>query len=248
MRLDFEEERVERWSVQGSERRGQARRGQAEREEERTMMDILYLVDRLENLVANSRRMPLMNQLIIKEGDILNVIDQMRTSIPEEIKQARRIIQEKERILAQAQADASGLLTRAREETERAMNREGLLRVAEQRSHEMVQQATEHAQQMVRNAEEHCEQLKNDADGYAMETLRNLREHLLSVETDIARTVLSIERGIDSLEEQPEAVEGEEYLEEEEEEMEETPPQRQVPRRASLAADTMGGPMQPPRA
>ena len=127
----------------------------------------------------------------------------MRTSIPEEIKQARRIIQEKERILAQAQADASGLLTRAREETERAMNREGLLRVAEQRSHDMVQQATEHAQQMVRSAEEHCEQLKNDADGYAMETLRNLREHLLSVETDIARTVLSIERGIDSLEEQP---------------------------------------------
>src|SRR6266480_8075228 len=144
-------------------------RGQEEREEERLSMDILYLIDRLENLIANSRRMPLMNQLIIKEGDILNVIDQMRTSIPEEIKQARRIIQEKERILAQAQADASGLLTRAREETERAMNREGLLRVAEQRSHEMVQQATEHAQQMVRSAEEHCEQLKNDADGYAME-------------------------------------------------------------------------------
>src|SRR2546421_428213 len=66
-------------------------------------MDILYLVDRLENLIASSRRMPVVNQVMIKEGDILNIVDQMRTSIPDEIKQARRIIQEKERILAQAQ-------------------------------------------------------------------------------------------------------------------------------------------------
>ncbi|MBO0778136.1 MAG: hypothetical protein J2P37_04840, partial [Ktedonobacteraceae bacterium] len=61
-------------------------------------MDILYLIDRLDNLIASSRRMPLLNQIIVKESDILSVIDQMRTSIPEEIKQARRVIQEKERI------------------------------------------------------------------------------------------------------------------------------------------------------
>ena len=58
-------------------------------------MDILYLVDRLENLIAGSRRMPLVNQIILKEGDILNIVDQMRTTIPDEIKQARRVIQEK---------------------------------------------------------------------------------------------------------------------------------------------------------
>ena len=42
-------------------------------------MDILYLVDRLENLVSSSRRMPLVNQVLIKEADILNIIDEMRT-------------------------------------------------------------------------------------------------------------------------------------------------------------------------
>ena len=79
-------------------------------------MDILYLVDRLENLIASSRRMPLVNQIIVKENDLFSIIDQMRISIPDEIKQARRIIQEKERILAQAQAEASNLLNRVREE------------------------------------------------------------------------------------------------------------------------------------
>jgi len=80
----------------------------------RISVDILYLVDRLENLIASSRRMPLVNQIIIKEADILSIVDQMRTSIPDEIKQARRIIQEKERILAQAQARSTALLEWAR--------------------------------------------------------------------------------------------------------------------------------------
>lgn len=202
-------------------------------------MDILYLVDRLENLLASSRRMPLVNSIMIKEADILNIVDSMRTSIPDEIKQARRIIQEKERILAQAQADANALLTRAREESERAVNREGLLRMAEERS-----------QEMVRMGEEKAEQLKNEADGYVVETLRALRDHLTSIETEIGRSILSIEKGLTSLEDGTGEVGGadEDYAdyedgEDEVEPLREQPGMRSVPRRASLAADTMGGPM-----
>src|SRR5260370_27081901 len=151
-------------------------------------VDILYLVDRLENLIGGSRKMPLVNQIIIKESDILNIVDQLRTTIPDEIKQARRVIQDKERILAQAQAEANALLARAREESEQAVNREGLLKAAEARSHEMLQRA-----------EEEIEQLKGEADGYVVETLRALRDHLTSIETDIGRSILSIEKGLDSL-------------------------------------------------
>ncbi|GCE47253.1 hypothetical protein EI42_00780 [Thermosporothrix hazakensis] len=204
-------------------------------------MDILYLIDRLENLIASSRRVPLTNQVILKEGDILNIIDQMRTSIPEEVKQARRIIQEKERILAQAQADASALLARAQEETNRAIDREGLLVIAEERSQEMIQSANLRSQDIIRRAEEHAEQLKADADGYALETLRNLREHLLHVETEVSRTILSIERGIDSLQDQPTTILEEEVVEEEENTLPE-PSDLPTPRRSSLAADTIGGP------
>src|SRR5437588_12611386 len=163
-------------------------------------MDILYLVDRLENLITSSKKMPLSNSLLVKESEILKIIELMRTAIPDEIKQARRIIQEKERILAQAQADASTLLARAREETERVMNREGLLRTAEARSHELVRQAEERARSVVVKAEEHGEQLKADADNYVAETLSNLKDHLASIEMDVSRTILSIEKGLESLE------------------------------------------------
>jgi hypothetical protein len=204
-------------------------------------MDILYLVDRLENLVASSKKMPLVNQIILKEADLLTIIEQMRTSIPGEVKQARRIIQEKERILAQAQADATKLIAHTHEETERAMNREGLLRNAEERSQEIIRRANEQAQALVRRAESHTEQMQIESDTYAAETLRNLREHLLNVEMEIERTVMSIERGLESLEERPP-----EEIATQEQAHEEAPgniaPQ---PRRASLAADTIGGPNYP---
>ncbi len=195
-------------------------------------IDILYLVDRLENLIVSSRRMPLVNQIMVKEADILSIIDQMRISIPDEIQQARRIIQDKERILAQAQADANKLMTRAREESERTLNREGLLRIAEERS-----------QEMLRLADENAEQLRVEADAYVAETLRALRDHLANIELDVGRSILSIEKGLASLEQFPEGEEeGEEEAYEEDPQVSQ-PIARPVPRRASLAVDTMGGPM-----
>lgn len=213
-------------------------------------MDILYLVDRLENLIASSRRMPLVNQIILKETDILPIIEQMRTSIPDEVKQARRIIQEKERIIAQAQAEASNLLARANEESERAINREGLLHSAEERSKKLLWQAEEQANTLIQQAEEQGEHLKGDADAYVMETLRNLREHLTGVETDVSRTILSIERGLESMEQQQtDRHDVDENVRENadygEPEAEEKRPIQPLPRRASLAVDTMGGPTFP---
>jgi hypothetical protein len=180
--------------------------------------DILFLVNRLDNLIASSRKMPLVDQLLVKEADIRSIIHEMRIAIPDEIKQARRIIQDKERILAQA-----------REESERALKREGLLHSAEERS-----------QEILRLADEKAEQIKVEADAYVVETLRALRDHLSTIEMDVGRSILSIEKGLASLEEVPE--EEDVYEEEEEEAEDKQPPSRPTPRRASLAADTMGGP------
>jgi len=191
--------------------------------------------------------MPLVNQVLIKEADISNIIDSMRTAIPDEIRQARRITQEKERIIAQAQAEASTLLTRAREETERAMNREGLLRAAEDRSQEMVRNAEIRSQELVRRAEAQAEQMKTEADGYVAETLRALRDHLSSIEMDVGRSIMSIEKGLESLEmpveEEQDGEEGYEEFEEVQAVQDIQAQPRAVPRRASLAVDTMGGPM-----
>lgn len=184
-------------------------------------IDILYLVGRLENLITNSRRVPLVNQIMVKEADILSIIDQMRTSIPDEFKQARAIIHDKERILAQAQADANKLIARAQEKAEEAVHREGLLRLADEKA----------------------EQIKVEADVYVAETLRALRDHLTSIEMDIDRSILSIEKGLASLELPDEEGEEDEYEEDGNGQPEISSQVKTMPRSASLAVDTMGGPV-----
>lgn len=184
-------------------------------------IDILYLVDRLENLITSSRRVPLVNQIMVKEADFLSIIDQMRTSIPDEFKQARAIIHDKERILAQAQVDANKLMARAQEKAEEAVHREGLLRLADEKA----------------------EQIKVEADAYVAETLRALRDHLSSIEMDIDRSILSIEKGLASLELPAEEGEEDAYEEVGKEQRDVPLPVKTMPRSASLAVDTMGGPI-----
>jgi hypothetical protein len=120
------------------------------------------------------------------------------------------------------------------------MNREGLLRVADERS-----------QELMRRAEANAEQLKTEADAYVAETLRALRDHLSAIEMEVGRSILSIEKGLSSLELLPEeegyaegddAGESEELYDDYEEPTNASPP-RPIPRRSSLAVDTMGGPM-----
>ena len=81
-------------------------------------MDILHLVDRLEELFNESRPIPLTHSVIIDEDRMLDLIDQMRVAIPEEVKKAQQVLSQRDRILAQAQEEANRTLSLAREKSE----------------------------------------------------------------------------------------------------------------------------------
>jgi F0F1-type ATP synthase membrane subunit b/b' len=130
------------------------------------------------------------------------------------------------------------------------MNRDGLLRAAEGRSQELIRQAEGQAQELVQQAKRHTEHLKNDADAYVSETLHGLKEHLTSIETEVSRTILSIDRGLESIAmqgaEEDAAEEDASYEAYEDEEDDGHELQEEIqPRRASLANDTIGGPTFP---
>ncbi len=162
-------------------------------------MDILNLVDRLESLITSSQRMPIGNRVLVREQEVLQLIDQMRAAVPEEIKQARRLNQERERMLAQAQAEASRIIAAAREEAERLINDE-----------EMIQLANERAAEIEHEAEERARQLRDGADAYAAEVLRGLEEQLTNLQIQIDHTILSIRKGLETLAERAEEGEEEE--------------------------------------
>ncbi|MBK8434571.1 MAG: ATPase [Chloroflexi bacterium] len=131
-------------------------------------MDILHLVDRLEQLLANSRRIPMTASLIVDEDRAFNLIDQMRVSIPEEVKKASRVVAEKERVLAQAKEEGDRIRDLARAEAEELVKRDAIVQTAQQRAERIQEQALRDAEGM-----------RHDSDVYVMNVLSKLEDDLL---------------------------------------------------------------------
>lgn len=131
-------------------------------------MDIQNLVDRLEQVLNDSSRIPLSANLIVNEDKIFTIVDQMRVTVPEEIKRAGRIEGEKERILAQAHEEAERIRSLARQEASELVNREVITGAAQERADHILGQA---------RREEIA--IRQEADAYVMDVLANLEEDLL---------------------------------------------------------------------
>jgi hypothetical protein len=73
-------------------------------------LDVLVLIDKLDEMVQNAKSVPMTDQVRIDREEIWEIIDQMRSTIPEEIKQARWIVKERQEMLAEAKREAERLV------------------------------------------------------------------------------------------------------------------------------------------
>ncbi len=103
-------------------------------------VDILYLVDRLEELVGIGKRVPFSGRVMVEEEEFLALVDQLRVAVPNEIKQAQRVIKEREQVIGEAQSEASRILETARDRAEYYVSQQGLLAEARQKSEELLRQ------------------------------------------------------------------------------------------------------------
>ena len=130
-------------------------------------MDILHLVDRLEELFNESRPIPLTHNVIVDEDRILEIIDQMRISIPEEVKKSQQVLAQRDRILAQAQEEANRTIALAKQKAEELMARDAIVQAAQARSEQVLAQARSDG-----------EAIRRDADDYILESLGALEAEL----------------------------------------------------------------------
>ena len=100
--------------------------------------EILYLVDRLEELVGVGKRVPFSGKVMVEEEVFLGLIDQLRDAVPNEIKQAQRVIKERERIIAESQEEASKILDVAKKRVAYMISKEGILNEARQQGEEIL--------------------------------------------------------------------------------------------------------------
>jgi vacuolar-type H+-ATPase subunit H len=147
-------------------------------------MDILQMIDRLEELLNESRPLPFTHNVIVDEDRMLDLIDQMRVSIPEEVKKAQQVLAQRDRLIAQAEEEANRRLNLARDRSSELVERD-----------QVVQAAYAQAEQIKDQARLDSESIRRDADQYVLETLRNL-------EMDMERAITQVRNGIRTLQDE----------------------------------------------
>ena len=146
-------------------------------------MDIQFLVERLEALVVNARKVPMTSQIILEQATVLDLIDQLRVAIPEEVRAARRVNQETDRVLGKARDEAEQIIGAAQEQAALLLQDQSILREAESKAQELLDQA-----------QTKSEETMGGADQYAADVLVRL-------ESDLVKTLSIIKKSLEVLEE-----------------------------------------------
>ena len=144
-------------------------------------MDISHLVDRLEELVNQSRPMPFTRRVLLDEDRLIDIIDQMRVSIPDEVKKAQKVIAERERLLAQASEEAERIKQLAREERDTIVEKD-----------QIAMDARIKADQIVEKARQTATVIQGDADEYVLETLTTMEGELMQVLQQVRNGLLKL--------------------------------------------------------
>ena len=146
-------------------------------------MDILYLIDELESRLTEGQRIPLTSRVIIDEEECFDIINEMRSRIPEEIRQAKRTERERERIIAQAHEEAERIVALAREQAREVLGEQEIIRVAGDR-----------AQTIIERAQHEADKVKTDADDYVIAVLSHLESQLGGLLTTVQNGIRVMQR------------------------------------------------------
>lgn len=138
-------------------------------------------MERLESIIANGKKLPLTNNVVVDQTAALGLIDELRVAVPEEVRAAKRINSEGERIIEKAQEEAERIVARAQEQAAFLIDERGL-----------TQQAEAESRRIIADSEADAEDVRRGADEYAVNVL-------VGLEGDVVKTLQSIKRGIDLL-------------------------------------------------
>jgi vacuolar-type H+-ATPase subunit H len=167
-------------------------------------IDVLYLIDRLEELVARGFQVPLGSGVVVHRQRLLDLIDRMRVAMPADIRGAREVLQRQEEILAETQEEAGRIIARAQAEVEERLKKEAVVKAAGERAQQIVREGEERAQALVGDAETQArerldeaekgaQQQMEEADLYALQTMRRL-------ETQLNNFLNTIRKGLEAME------------------------------------------------
>lgn len=139
------------------------------------------LLEDLESIVVNASKMPFTNKKVVDEEELLAIVDELKGAMPDEVEQARKVLAERDKIIADAQRHADSMVAQAKDY---------IAKLTEES--EIVRQSQEHANQIIQNANHSSEDLRNSSVTYAGQVLQY-------VESMLEKTLASVRQNREGL-------------------------------------------------
>ena len=154
-------------------------------------MDVLVLIDKLDDLVHQAKAVPLTDQVRIDREEIWEILDQMRATIPEEIKQARWIVKERQEMLGEGKREAERIIQEAREIAQREASQQEIVRLAERQASQILESARQREREVRLGAEDYADQILSTLEtnlGKFLSAVQRGREQLAQGRTELGPT------------------------------------------------------------
>lgn len=145
-------------------------------------MDLLKLLNEIEDILEDSSTIPLSGKAIVDRHELLEILKEIRIKLPDEIKQAEWIREERQRILAEAQNESETIVNEAKLHIEEMVENDEITRKAQERSDEIISKAQNNAKDIRLGAKE-----------YADELLKTVQGELSSFEGQIGTLIKTLE-------------------------------------------------------
>ncbi|WP_352419970.1 ATPase [Proteiniborus sp.] len=127
-------------------------------------MDVLKLLDEIEDIIEGSSTIPFAGKALVDKGDILEIIKEIRIKLPDEIKQAEWIKEERQRILAEAQNEADTMVKEVKIHIEEMVEQDEITKLAYERAEEIVSKAQNNAKEIRIGAREYADGLLKETE------------------------------------------------------------------------------------
>lgn len=133
-------------------------------------MELFNIINEMEELIESSPKVPMTRRVLVDEDRLLDYLDRIRTSLPEELRQAKWVLQEREKVITDSKREALRIIEDAEKQLEKKADES-----------EITRKAHDLAAQIKSQAEDVARQIKQGARDYADEILADLEERLESI-------------------------------------------------------------------
>ena len=140
-------------------------------------MEIFTLLEELEDLLEKSKKVPFTNKCLVDKEEILEIIKEIRLKLPDELKQAKWIKEERQRILVEAQNEADGIIKEAENRIISMIDEHEITRKAYEKKVEIIETANEMSREITKGTKDYADKVLSNVETALEDALKVIKDN-----------------------------------------------------------------------